>query len=29
MDRILNIRIGRAVAAGLIGTAAMTVVGLT
>ncbi len=28
MDRILNIRIGRAVAAGLIGTAAMTVVGL-
>lgn len=28
MDRILNIRIGRAVAAGLIGTAALTVVGL-
>jgi len=28
MDRILNIRIGRAVAAGLVGTAAMTVVGL-
>jgi hypothetical protein len=28
MDRILNIRIGRAIAAGLVGTAAMTVVGL-